>query len=685
MSRLEILAPAGSPEALYAAVRSGADAVYLGAGAFNARQHAQNFDDTALAEAVRYCHVRGVRVHLTLNTLVREEEAEAALAVARTAAAVGVDALIVQDRGLARRLRTMLPDMPLHASTQLSCHTPEGVRALHKAGFSRVVLAREMAAEEIAACAGLGCELEVFVHGALCMSVSGQCYISALLGGRSGNRGRCAQPCRLPFRPSDKTNVPAADTFGLSLRDLALADHFDELEALGICSLKIEGRMKRPEYVAAATSYYASLRDGNTPDETARENLQSVFSRSGFTAGYFTARRGKDMFGARRHEDVTAAAGVLRQLQHLYAHEVPCVEIDATLTAAANTPLQLTVTDGTHHVTVRGEAAADDRPALPEERIAAQLKKTGGTPFLMRRVVVEGSGGFAVSALNALRREALQQLEEQRGLPRRLSCSENLPPVLEKQNSPLWGDGKPRLLVRLSSPAQLTDRVKQLADGWFLPTDAPCAQPWGVEIPRGLFGTEQTVLQALHEAAANGTKYALCNNVGAVPLARQAGLCPVGGFGLNLTNREAVNAYAEEGLAAATLSMELAFSQTAFAADCPIPTGLLLYGRQPLMLTRNCPRQCSGAACSSCTPHDGMTDRRGVTFPTACMGGCTELLNSVPLYWADRLHEVPVTDFYLLHFTTESPDEVARIVSAYRTGGTAVGEITRGLYRRSVE
>jgi len=685
MSRVEILAPVGSPEALLAAVRSGADAVYLGAAAFNARQNAQNFDDAALAAAVAYCHTRDVRVHLTLNTLIREEEMEAALEVARTAAQAGVDALIVQDRGLARRLRAMLPQMPLHASTQLSCHTPQGVRALRDAGFSRVVLAREMSAEEIAACGGLGCELEVFVHGALCMSVSGQCYLSALLGGRSGNRGRCAQPCRLPFRASDKKPTPATDTYALSLRDLSLAAHFEKLAAAGVCSLKIEGRMKRPEYVAAATAYYAALRDGVTPDESARENLQSVFSRSGFTNGYYTAARGAAMFGHRRHEDVTAAAGVLRDLQRLYDRETARVSVSAVLEAEADAPLCLTVTDGTHTVTVQGDRATGDRPPLPTERITAQLQKTGGTPFVMSNVAVQGGASFAVSALNALRREALEQLAELRATPPKITCSENVPPAVLRQDSPLWAHERPHLLVRLSSAAQLTDTVKRIVDGWFLPLGEPCEHPWGVEIPRGLFGTEDTVRRQLKEAVAKGAKYALCNNVGAVPLAREVGLHPVGGFGLNLTNREAVAAYAAEGLGAATLSMELTFGQTAFAAECPVPTGLFLYGRQPLMLTRNCPRQCDGASCASCQAGDGVTDRRGVTFPTACAGGCTELLNAVPLYWADRLNELPAVDFHLLHFTVETPSVCETVANAYRCGGKPTGDITRGLYRRGVE
>ncbi|MBO5928591.1 MAG: U32 family peptidase, partial [Clostridia bacterium] len=291
----ELLSPVGSWESLVAAVYTGADAVYLGVGSFNARRHAQNFSVTdessatsSLREAVAFCHARGVKVHVTLNTLVTDKEFPEALNIAEAACACGVDALIVQDRGLARRIHAAAPDMPLHASTQLSCHSPAGVKRLKEIGFSRVVLAREMSKKEIAACADLGVELEVFVHGALCMSVSGQCLLSAMLGGRSGNRGLCAQPCRLPFAAGHR---PTADEAALSLKDNSLYSHIDELKKLGIASLKIEGRMKRPEYVSAATAALRRILDGKSPDEQLTDDLGAVFSRSGFTDGYFIGKR----------------------------------------------------------------------------------------------------------------------------------------------------------------------------------------------------------------------------------------------------------------------------------------------------------------------------------------------------------------------------------------------------------
>ncbi len=684
----EILAPAGSPDALTAAVRAGADAVYLGASVFNARQGARNFDTAALREAVSYCHARGVAVHLTLNTLVRQEELPAALAVAEEACALGIDALIVQDVGLARRLRAAAPAMPLHASTQLSCHTPAGVRLLRDAGFSRVVLAREMTREEIAACAGQDCELEVFVHGALCMCVSGQCYLSAMLGGRSGNRGLCAQPCRLPFTHASRQ--AAEGETALSLRDLSLWPYIEELSSAGVTSFKIEGRMKRPEYVAAAVAVCRAAARGESPSPALVQDLQSVFSRSGFTDGYYKGVRDRSLFGARRKEDVTAAGPVLGRLARLYDKERPAIPVTLDLTVTRE-QTALEAADGRCTVRVEGDGAqpAVNRP-LDEARAAEQLSKTGGTPFCAPAIRCHIGEGLAVpvSRLNALRREALDTLLTKRAERTPIPFDAHARPAVlpDRQTA-----GQPRFVARLAAVEQLPGA--QAADDVILPLFTPADKlqqaagdgRLGVEIPRGLFGREQEVRRALHAAKEAGARFALCGNAGALPLALEAGLPPVGGFGLNLVNEDALAFYAERGLAAATLSMELTFRQTAHIAHRPIPTGLLLYGRQPLMLCRACPHRAAAGGCGkrgSC----GLTDRKGVRFPLACDGGCTELLNAVPLYWADKREEIPPLDFWLFHFTTETPDEAAAILRDYRSGAaTAPAGITRGLYRRGVE
>ncbi len=686
---LEILAPVGSAEMLEAAVRCGADAVYMGASAFHARQHSHSFTDEELKQAVAYCHGHGTAVHLTLNTLIRQEEMPAALKVARTAWLAGVDALIVQDVGLARQIHAASPDLPLHASTQLSCHTPEGVRRLRDSGFSRVVLAREMTSEEIAACAGLGCELEMFVHGALCMCVSGQCYLSAMLGGRSGNRGLCAQPCRLPFRPDQSRDPSCA---ALSLKDLCLLEYMAALPALGVCSLKIEGRMKRPEYVAAAVTVYRAASRGEQPDPQTVADLKAVFSRCGFTDGYFTGKR-QNMFGVRRKEDVQAASPVLGRLRRLYAAEVPRIPADLSLQVASGEPVRLTVADrqGNRVQVTGGYPERAINRALDRERAVAQLKKTGGTPFLAGRVAAEVEAGLTVplAALNSLRRQGLDRLLEIRSRPPVRLWQDNpglaTPPPMQRC------EGGPALLARFADEAKVPPDGG-LADGLILPWDTPpdrlfywqVRKPTAVAVPRGLFGREDEVLAGLQQARKAGIGYALCGNIGGVGLALKSGLKPIGDFSLNIANRQAMDFYAGMGAYAAVVSMELTFRQMEFARQASIPAGLLVYGRQALMLTRNCPRT-GGNLCTKKACGGSLTDRRGKVFPLQCDGGCVELLNADRLYWADRLKELPSLDFWLLSFTNESRSEAEEILRWYRTGGPVLEGITRGLYRRGVE
>lgn len=688
MKRPEILAPVSSCEMLQAAFRAGADAVYLGIGKFNARQHANDFGTMTLADIVRECHVRGVAVHLALNTLVRQEEFPAAIAAAKDTCECGVDALIVQDLGLAAAIRAAAPGMTLHASTQCSCHTPAGVEALGKLGFSRVVLAREMSRDEIGECIGRGAEIEVFAHGALCMCVSGQCYFSAMLGGRSGNRGLCAQTCRLPFAPADKCDkaIEGKDA-ALSLRDLALYPYVQELAALGVDSLKIEGRRKRPEYVAAASAVYATAADGDQPDEQLKTDLQSVFSRSGFTDGYYTGRR-TAMFGVRRKEDVTAATGAISRLQQLTRNERPRIAVDMTLSLIAGRPAALTVTDTDgHRVTVSGEVpAASDRP-LNEERITQQLRKTGGTPYFPGNVQVVAEDGLSlpVAAINALRREALESLTAARGESQAVAWQQPLLPVgnTTERDEAWW--------VRLSDAGQMIDTIAHAAQVFFpLDTDPAILRAWadktavGVEIPRAMWGMEADIRRRLAEAKAAGAVAALCGNIGAIPLCIETGLQPVGGFGLNVTNTGTLAALSSLGVTATTLSQELTFAQMKQA--WPGKIGALVYGRQPLMLVRACPRQ-GAVGCKGCDGKNGaIVDRMGVRFPLEChRKASVEVLNSAPLWWADKQEELPPLDFKLLHFTTETAEEVDRVLSAYWHGGPNPKQITRGLYRRGVE
>ncbi len=673
-SAMELLAPAGSWDAMVAAVRCGADAVYLGGGDFNARRHATGFvaDPAAphsLRAATAFCHARGVKVYVALNTLVTDRELPAALDVAKAAAEAGADALILQDRGLARCVRAVCPTVRLHASTQLTCHTPAGADRLREDGFCRVVLAREMTESEIAACAEHGLELEVFVHGALCMSVSGQCLLSAMLGGRSGNRGLCAQPCRLPFAAD---RVPKGDC-ALSLKDNSLIHHLPALQRAGVTSLKIEGRMKRPEYVAAAVSSFRRALDGLPTDQQLEKDLQAVFSRSGFTDGYFTGKRDTTMFGTRRYEDVTAAdRGVFTRLSRLYEKERPAVAVVAHFTLLPHGSF-LMLSDGTHTVTVTGPCPeqAQTRP-LSRERVAEQLQKTGGTPVWVSDVTAEMGAGLTLplSAINALRREAVTALLTARAAAPAPTFGE-VPPVTTLPDGLLSG-----VVARVADASQ----IHGTADWWVVPLGVTPAVPcFGVEIPRGLFGKEDVLRRQLKTAAQNGATFALCGNIGAFSLAQEAGLSPVAGWSMHITNAHALAAAAESGAQAAVLSSELTFPQQRFAENNGC-VGLFAYGRQPLMLMRNCPvKGADGCAACGGNGHT-LLDRKGAVFPVMCNGGCAELLNSVPLYLADRLPQLQRYAFVYLHFTDESPERVAQVVEEYRVGGTPPSAFTRGLY-----
>lgn len=680
----EILAPAGSADAVTAAVRCGAAAVYLGGGNFNARRNADNFDDTALIQAVSFCHARGVRVYLTLNTLVRESEMDDAVFFAKWAVSHGVDALIVQDVGLARYLHTVMPDVSLHASTQLSCHTPDGVKFLRDNGFCRVVLAREMSRDEIAACAGLGCELEVFVHGALCMCMSGQCYFSAALGGRSGNRGLCAQPCRLPFSAIGTPD----DTHGyaLSLKDNSLVQAVSDLKALGVTSFKIEGRMKRPEYVAAATAVFWAALKGETLPPNALEDLEAVFSRSGFTNGYYTARRGAAMFGTRRHEDVVAAAPILKKLANTYTKENGQIPVKLHLTAAIGEPTTLLASDSDGHTVCVSNTPAEAARTAPTtaEKAIAQLVKSGDTPYAVTATVTLGDNVMLpMSVLNALRREVLEKLTLARVTVIPPTFTDATPPTCESDKTDF------SRIIRLSDAAQYSDALHGETVVVPLSTDvatvaALCAHSTiGVEIPRGLFGNTAHMEKALHTAKAAGARYALCGNINAIPMAKRAGLAVIGGFGMNVTNHVALDFYRENGVTAMLLSPELSLPQMRFEGG--LPKGVFAYGRLPLMLTRNCPRKAAGADCRICDKRGVLRDRRGTDFPVICENGVAELLNSVPTYLADKQQEIPRDMFVYLHFTVETADEVADILYRFDVGATSDAPFTRGMYKNGVE
>ncbi len=681
---VEILSPCGGPESVDAALRTGADAVYLGAKNFSARHNAVNFSDGALAAAVRECHRHGVLVYLAFNTVVMNSELREAAELLALACELSVDGLIIQDMAVYEMARAACPDMPLHASTQMTLHTPCGADAARELGFSRIVAARELSLGELRALCNRGVEVEAFAHGALCMSVSGQCYLSAMIGGRSANRGLCAGACRLPFSAK---GIPAGK-YALSLKDMSYCPQVKELEDAGIASLKIEGRMKRPEYVAAATDAMSRARNGEPFD---CERLRAVFSRSGFTDGYLTGKLGAEMFGAREKEDVEAASGALPGLRRLYDRPEKRFRLDLWLTASSGEPLTLRASDGAHEITVsdRPPEAALTRET-PAESLTEQLGKLGGTLYEPGKIGATVSPGLSVprAAVNGLRRRAVEELD-------RLRIASFSPKSFDLSRLTLsFPQTKirklPRLRVRVERPEQLAlmrlSGEQVVVSLYSLESFGEKLDPASTVLALPRFDTdEQRTKDRLVFAKSRGFEMVECGNIGQISLVRSLRMIPLGGFGLNVANTLSARHYFAEGLSALTLSPELrASALSAISASCPgCETGAIIYGRLPLMLTRNCPIAAE-LGCKRCT--GCLTDRTGAVFPIICRReiGIYELLNSRPVFLADRLNDFNL-DFADLYFSVETPEEAADILEKYRSGAGPMGEFTRGLYYRGVE
>ena len=700
---LELLAPAGSPEALRAAVQSGCGAVYLGWGDFNARRSAKNFTDEEFATAIRYCHVRGVRVFLTLNTLLTDRELPLALEAARTACRLGVNSVLVQDWGLFDLLRQALPDLPLHASTQMSVFTSGGVREMYQDGCERVVIARECSkGDTVSVCKSCPAEVEIFGHGALCMCYSGQCEMSALIGGRSGNRGTCAQPCRLPYG----FNGPAKNTYPLSLKDSCLAGHLAEMERMGVSCLKLEGRMKRPEYVAVITNIYARLiREGRKPTPAEKKDLELAFSRSGFTEDYWQGRHGPAMFGTRPEntpEPKELFAAARTRYEKDDARTVP---IHFSCACQAEQPISLTVWDEDGHVvTVTGLVPESAQgKALTAADLETRLQKTGGTAFRC----VDGSADveeglfLSAGAVNALRRDALAALEDARcAVPERreagyaplpdTDCTAEAPELTVSVAT--WAQAEALLPL---SPARMDIPLELLAEQTELP---PFTGEWCAILPRVWRDRDEPQLRAwLSHAKKLGVTAALAGNIGHLSLLRDTGLTICGDYGLNVFNSRSLNYLRQKRLSSACLSFELRFPQLRDVRKV-IPAEAIVYGRLPLMITENCLVQnetgCRLSEAGTAVPKQApcrrpnfLQDRTGARFPLLpAYGHRTEIQNSAPVWLADKPEWKRCGLAYArLRFTTELPEECADIYRAYLDGSPAPGAFTRGLYYRGVE
>lgn len=696
----ELLAPAGSMEAVRAAVQNGAGAVYLGFGTFNARRGAKNFSPEQIREAIAYCRLRGVKTNITVNTLVSDREIPALLRDVRLLLDAGADALIVQDLGAARCIRETFPDAVLHASTQLTIHSLEGARQAKALGFSRVVLSRELPLEEIRRLTQKsGVETEVFVHGALCMCYSGQCELSAVIGRRSGNRGLCAQPCRLPY--GGKNSYP------MSLKDLCLLPRLQALCEAGVASLKIEGRMKRPEYVAIVTRIYAAvLRENRAPTREEMQTLAKVFSRDGFTQGYLDDRIGPSMFGVRSETSERELKPLYQEATRSYAEgqEADLVPIWLSFAARVQREMQLTVTDGEHTVSVTADAA---ELAQHKETTAADveksLKKTGGTMFAVQHMDIQLDGGLRIPArvLNDMRRQALEQLTEHRM---------HLPPLreTERQRADATTRGAFRgYTVQVRQLKQLTDAMAQLpVETFYVPLQELVQQEARTRellargcvlvpvLPRIIWDREQKqVLRQLEQCKQMGCTAALCGNIAQPKLVQACGMTAYGDFGLNAWNSETMETLRQIGVSRQTVSYELRLPQIRDMQK-PMETELIVCGRLPLMITENCMMTGKKGGCR----RDGrgvcakgayyLTDRMGAKFPVFREEHCRNTLyNSQPLYVEPEEYQRTGVTYARLLFSDESPRQAAEIARCVIDGQTPDfgAPMTRGLYRRGVE
>jgi len=678
MRKIEILAPVGGAQQLEAAVRSGADAVYLGGKGFNARRNAENFGETSLADAVRYCHARGVNVHVTVNTLIMDSEMDALEQELAAIAESGADAAIVQDLAVMRILKERCPSLDLHASTQAVAHNADSAKFFRDLGYKRVVLARELSLKEIETIANkVDVELEAFVHGALCTCLSGACYLSGMLGGRSGNRGLCAQPCRLDFKCGPTP-------YAISLKDMSHVSALRDLANAGVTSFKIEGRMKRPEYVAAAVTACRNAAEGKPYDI---DTLKRVFSRGGFTQGYLVGKRGPEMQGIRTKEDAEASADVLGSLRSLYRAERATVPVDMRVKVAADQPVSLHAECENASVSLQGTVPEPARsvPAT-RESILASLQKTGGTPFFLRDLQAEVEPGLSApnAQWNALRRQALEELLRQREFPMPKEFLPGKPPVI-----PSHEPCEPTLRARFETLDQIGDT--SAFEYISLPVEEIARHPECIarfgekllgELPAALFPEDEdkidSIVAQLHD---QGLSALITENVYGIELGRRLNMPVHGGFGLNITNSRSLQEYELAGLRSATISFEL-HAQAIRSLGGALPRGAIGYGYLPLMRLRRCPSRGKNG-CGSCDGHPHLTDRKGVDFPLLCHERrYTTLLNSVPLWTANK--PLRGVDFTTLYFTTETAAQVRAITHAHIAGENPPFAHTYGLYGRTL-
>lgn len=699
--KMELLSPAGSFEALRAAVYNGADSVYLGGGTFNARQNAKNFDEAELKCAADFCRLYGVGLHLTLNTLVSDREEESFYAAVSYADQIGVEAIIVQDLGMAKAIAASFPHLAIHGSTQMSIHNLEGVEEAARMGLSRVVLARELSLKDIAAiCEKSPIEIEVFAHGALCVCYSGQCYFSGQIGERSGNRGRCAQVCRMPYSINNKQKG-----FSMSLKDLCVAGHIKELEDIGVKSLKIEGRMKRPEYVAIVTEIYKKLmRTGQPPTRRDMERLEMIFSRQGFTDGYLTGQLGGQMFGVHQEDKGSKEyRQLLSQAQTSYDpnHAPKKIRVDFSCMLHKDKPAYLKAEDEEKNSAWASGPIAEQARSHPLTLMAlqTQLEKTGGTPYFVRSVTadMEEDISLPLAGINDLRRQVFEGLSQKRSQApvRQHIPFAPLPRVIpQKKKADFTVSVKNEHQINAHLLACKPQRI--YLPLWNIEKNLSCIpriQKTGVELcavmPRIVYDSEKAqVEKMLDTVKKEGVKSLLCGNLGQVKGLLEQGFIVYGDYGFNVFNSRSSLAMKELGLSSFTPSFEMSYPQIRDMKKY-LPTEIIIYGRLPLMITANCLLGEHPPGYKKCDADNVLVDRKGEGFLTTAEYHCrNEIYNSHPLYLCDKIfsfHQLGVDTMRLI-FINEDDREVSKIFEEHLTGDMPKPrKFTRGLYYKGVD
>lgn len=666
---------------LQAVLRCGADAVYGGFRLFSARGAAENFDEETLPKAVALCHLYGAKFYLALNTLVADDEWEQLTDLLRLAAGIGIDGVLVQDAGVLDTIQKCVPDLPIHASTQMSIHSKNGVLWARRHKIKRVVLARELSREEIRPLLPQGIEIEQFVHGALCMSLSGQCTMSAAIGTRSANRGNCAGACRLPFSANGQ------EYYALSLRDLCLVPYAKQMAQDGVAALKIEGRRKRPAYAAAAVT---ALRETLAGKKADLKTLKDVFSRSGFTDGYYTGRR-RDMFGVRRKEDVEKTRRVLPKLEELYRRVPQFVDVWMTAKCTMNTPISLELKDAAgNRAAVFGDVPEKAKQnATDDAQIEKQLRKLGGTIFRLKNwtAVCDGVSYASAACWNRLRRagvKALAQARVKTNTPRYETHFEKGVPAAETvslKKMPSWR-------VWLAHYDEIVSAILETGEKTvvLLPIQADLSHIADNEKSR-IFLTlpkfcpdDELLEEYLKQAIDTGFSHVVCENVGHLEAGRRFGFFLHGGAGLNIYNRRAALFYQKEGLLDSLCSPEMTISQIRALLDLPV--GVYGYGNMDLMTVRLCPIKAQ-VGCKNC--RNRLLDRTGRVFPVYCNRtfGYATVFNTVPVWTADKGADFAGVDYVLLDCRLAK--KPLDIFYAHQNGAAPKGAFTRGLFYRGVK